>query len=100
MPDHVHLLFTAMRDADGQDYGLSEIMRGIKGASAGSVNRLLGTAGPVWQGESFDHVLRADEGVRATAEYICQNPIRAGIVSRDDDYRWLWREWVEGAEEG
>ena len=46
MPDHVHLLLTPLADSDGNFYGLSEIMNGIKGASAHSVNRLLGREGP------------------------------------------------------
>lgn len=30
MPDHVHLLFTPLRDLDGSTFGLAEIMQGIK----------------------------------------------------------------------
>jgi hypothetical protein len=41
-------------------------------------------------------VVRNQEGVRQTAEYICQNPVRAGLVVDENNYRWLWREWVEG----
>lgn len=96
MPDHVHLLLTPLRDAAGNDFGLSEMMSGIKGASAHSVNRLLERRGHVWQDESFDHMLRSDEGVRQKAEYICANPVRAGLVSTVDEYRWMWRAWVEG----
>ena len=98
MPDHVHLLFAARSDRDGNTFGLSEVMNGIKGASAHRVNRLLRRRGHVWQDESFDHVLRCDESVHEKADYICQNPIRRGIVRTVDDYPWLWREWVEGAE--
>jgi REP element-mobilizing transposase RayT len=98
MPDHVHMVFTPLRDEDGCTYGLSEIMQGIKGASVRSINKTLGRKGQVWQDESFDHVLRSDESVRAKVEYICQNPIRKGLVEEENDYPWLWREWVEGAE--
>src|SRR4051812_44455721 len=34
MPDHVHLLFTALRDAEGWTFALPEILRAIKGSSA------------------------------------------------------------------
>jgi putative DNA methylase len=98
MPDHVHVLLTPRRDAHGDYYALSEIMSGIKGASAHAVNRLLGRKGSLWQAESFDHLLRSGESTRAKAEYICQNPIRAGLVGSDTEYRWTWREWIEGAE--
>jgi REP element-mobilizing transposase RayT len=97
MPDHSHLLFTPKADSSGAFYGLAEIMSGIKGASAHTVNKLLGRAGHVWQDESFDHILRSDENVRLKAEYICENPIRKRLVHLVDEYRWLWREWIEGA---
>jgi REP element-mobilizing transposase RayT len=96
MPDHVHLVFEALRDPRGNVYGLAEIMSGIKGASAHSVNKVLGRNGQVWQDESYDHVCRCNELPHETAEYICQNPVRKGLVSDPDQYRWLWREWIEG----
>ena len=37
MPDHVHLLFTPLKNEKEQPYTLAEIMHGIKGASAHSV---------------------------------------------------------------
>jgi len=83
MPDHVHLLLTPLRDLDGNLHSLVEILQGIKSASAHSLNRALGRSGPVWQEESFDHVLRS-------VEYIRQNPVRRGLVTRPEDYRWLW----------
>ena len=99
MPDHVHLVFTPLQDALGNTFGLEEILHGIKGASAHSVNRALGRRGHVWQDESFDHILRSDESAVSKAEYVCQNPVRKGLVAKPDDYPWLWREWVEGADE-
>ncbi|MFO0954690.1 MAG: BREX-2 system adenine-specific DNA-methyltransferase PglX, partial [Isosphaeraceae bacterium] len=100
MPDHVHLLFTPLTDPEGNTYGLAEIMSGIKGASAHSVNRILGRSGHVWQDESFDHILRSEERVEAKAEYICQNPVRKGLASAPDQYEWLWREGIEGKSRG
>jgi REP element-mobilizing transposase RayT len=47
MPDHVHLLFTALRDAEGWTFALPEILRAIKGSSARSINKLTGRTGPV-----------------------------------------------------
>ena len=90
MPDHVHLLLTPLTDELGWPYPLPRIMKLIKGTSARSVNQLLATAGPVWQEESFDHVLRSDENFADTVEYIRQNPVRKGLVARAEDYPWLW----------
>ena len=98
MPDHVHLVLTQLRDVLGNIFGLAEIMNGIKGASAHSVNKALKRHGPVWQFESFDRILRSEEIILQKVEYICQNPVRQGLVENVDDYPWLWREWVEGAE--
>ncbi len=97
MPDHVHMVFSPLTDKEGSPYGLAEIMSGIKGASAHSVNKQLRRKGHVWQGESFDHVLRKDESLEVKCAYVCANPVRRGLVSREDDYPWLWREWIEGA---
>ena len=70
---------------------LPQVMRLIKGRSAHLVNRVLERHGPLWQEESFDHVLRSNESSGEKMNYICQNPVRAGLVSRETDYRWLWR---------
>jgi len=90
MPDHVHLLFTARRDAEGWTFALPEILRAIKGTSARSINRLLARQGSIWQDESFDHVLRGNESLSKTVEYIRQNPVRKGLVTKPEDYPWLW----------
>jgi len=96
MPDHVHMIFTPGIDPAGNPFGLAEIMNGIKGSSAHSINRTLDRRGPVWQHESFDHVLRSDENLHDKVEYLCQNPVRKGLVLNENDYPWLWREWIEG----
>jgi putative transposase len=61
MPDHVHLLFTPLCNDKGWPYALPLILKLLKGASARSVNKPLNSSGPVWQEESFDHVLRSQE---------------------------------------
>jgi hypothetical protein len=66
-------------------------LRGIKGASARAINQLLGRHGPVWQEESFDHVLRSREGLDSKIEYVLQNPVRNGLVNSWQEYRWAWQ---------
>jgi len=97
MPDHVHLLFTPLLDHSGWCYSLSLVLKGLKGSAARSINKALHRNGSVWQHESFDHELRRDEDCRLKSEYICANPVRKGLVSNRDNYRWIWREWIEGA---
>jgi REP element-mobilizing transposase RayT len=90
MPDHVHLLLRALRDEHGWPFLLVEIMQSLKGATAHRINKLLHRSGPVWEEESFDHVLRSDESLEEKREYIRQNPVIAGLVQKPEDYRWLW----------
>jgi REP element-mobilizing transposase RayT len=99
MPDHVHIVLTPLRDSQGSTFGMAEIMNGIKGASAHSVNNAIKRKGSVWQDESYDRILRRDESVEDVVTYVCENPIRRGLVAKVDDYPWLWRDWVEGMEE-
>jgi REP element-mobilizing transposase RayT len=90
MPDHVHLLLAPLRDEDGWPFPVVDILQCLKGATAHRINRFLYRAGPVWEEESFDHVLRSDDSLKDKCEYIRQNPVRAGLVEKPEDYRWLW----------
>jgi REP element-mobilizing transposase RayT len=90
MPDHVHLLLRPLRGKSGWPCPLVDILQCFKSATAHRINKLLHTSGPVWEEESFDHVLRSDESLKKKAEYIRQNPVRRALVRRPEDYRWLW----------
>jgi REP element-mobilizing transposase RayT len=94
MPEHVHLLFTPMRDPNGDMFCLADILKGIKGASARRVNQALGSCGPLWQEESFDHVIRNENSMRQKIDYIEQNPVRRGLARLPEEYPWLWVEHV------
>jgi REP element-mobilizing transposase RayT len=91
MPDHVHMVFTPLVDDDGP-ISLPEILQKAKSESAHRINKLLGRKGRVWQDESFDHVLRREEGIDAKLEYIRLNPVRAGLVQEGGKYKWMWFE--------
>jgi REP element-mobilizing transposase RayT len=90
MPDHVHLLLSPLRDGDGWPFALVDILQCLKSATAHRINKFLHHSGPVWEEESFDHVLRSDESLKEKCEYIRQNPVKAGLVRRAEDYPWLW----------
>jgi hypothetical protein len=76
MPDHVHLLFVPRRTTDGWPFPLVDILQCVKGATAHRINKLLHRSGPLWEEESFDHVLRSDENLKDKREYIRQNPVK------------------------
>ncbi|HKC70316.1 MAG TPA: hypothetical protein VKB60_01775 [Terriglobales bacterium] len=90
LPEHVHLLLSPLRDAAGNVFPVQQILQSLKGASAHSINKASAHQGPVWQEESFDHVLRSYESLEQKLEYIRQNPVRRRLVRRPEDYRWLW----------
>jgi len=91
MPDHVHMIFTCLRRSDGWTCSLPEVMHAVKGASAWKINTLLGRKGPVWQEEFFDHVLRSNDSLAEKVGYVCQNPMRAGLLDNENLYRWVWK---------
>jgi putative transposase len=91
MPDHFHMIFTPLIDVErGEVFSLARITKGIKGSSAHLINRQLGRHGRVWQEESFDRVLRVSEKLDEKMAYVLDNPVRQGLVSSPEQYRWLW----------
>ncbi|CAN5772132.1 transposase [soil metagenome] len=74
MPDHVHLLLSFPPEMT-----FTETIRQWKRWTRSHL-------GIVWQRDFFDHRLRRDESYFEKANYILQNPVRAGVV-RD------WEEW-------
>jgi REP element-mobilizing transposase RayT len=91
MADHVHLIYSPLRREDGWSYSLPEIMKTNKGQAARRINVLLTRKGPVWQEEFFDHVIRSNDSLVDKVEYLCQNPVRVGLVRTSADYPWLWK---------
>ena len=81
-PAPVILLLSPLRDQNGWPFPLVEILQCLKGVTAHRINKLLHMSGPVWEEESFDHVLRSEESLKEKAEYIGQNPVEAGLVKR------------------
>ncbi|MGA2140223.1 MAG: transposase [Verrucomicrobiia bacterium] len=80
MPDHVHLFAAPLRE---REQSLAEFMRAWKSA----VTLRLGRE-RIWQAGFFDHLLRSDESAERKWEYVRQNPVRAGLCERPEDYAW------------
>ena len=79
MPDHVHLLIGV------GDFSLSSVVGSWKSLCYQLRNET--EPGEVlWQRSFFDHALRRDEDLRKAAEYVLNNPIRAGLVTDFHDY--------------
>ena len=77
MPDHVHLLLGPVeREA-------------AVGNASGAIKRFVRqqlSAPWQWQPGSFDRLLRSDESAEEKWQYIRENPVRAGLVEK-------WQDW-------
>jgi putative transposase len=78
MPDHLHALI----GVDGQT-SLSQLVADYKRITAK-------IAGVKWQRNFFDHRLRHDESLAEKFAYICQNPVRAGLIRRQNDWPYIF----------
>jgi len=82
MSNHVHLLAQPLKTS-------ANLTRWVKGASARSANQILNRTGqPFWQHESFDHWVRDSREYNRILSYIEINPVRAGLVSSPELWRW------------
>jgi REP element-mobilizing transposase RayT len=69
MPNHVHAVTTP-----NAGYALSDILHSWKSYSANKINAMLGRRGTLWQGESFDHIVRSAAHLERINGYIRENP--------------------------
>lgn len=80
MPDHLHLLA-----ATPAGTRFDEFVRHFKQVSS---YRLKGEAhvSKLWQPSYYDHALRSGEVAASVAEYILNNPVRAGLIENAMEY--------------
>lgn len=81
MPNHVHLL---LRQGDG--YSLGNIIQGWKSFTAKMINKFYGKTSPVWARNYWDRFIRDEEHFHNAFEYISNNPVKAGLVDRKEDW--------------
>ena len=86
MPDHVH--FFCVSDENSDAAPLSRFVGGFKQWTAKAILRSKGLAPPLWQKQFFDHVLRSGESYESKWRYVLENPVRAGLVKKAED--WLY----------
>ena len=80
MPDHLHGLFSFHSDP-----GMKKAIKDWKQFVSRNLNIN-------WQRDFFDHRLRTAESNEEKADYIRQNPVRAGLVKHADEWPHI-REW-------
>jgi putative transposase len=82
MPNHVHLI-AVPSTSDGLRRAIGEAHRRY----TYEVNRREGWSGYLWQGR-FASFAMDERHTVAAARYIELNPVRAGLISRAEDYPW------------
>jgi REP element-mobilizing transposase RayT len=82
MSNHVHMLIDPHAP-------IPRITGAIKSYSAKQANIILDRTGQsFWALESYDRWVRRPEEFEKIVRYIEYNPVKAGIVTKPEDYRW------------
>ena len=101
MPNHIHFLIDTaiqsnyLHDPTEKDIisdyrPLPEIMKLVKGGSSFRCNKILDRKGSFWAPAYFDRIIRNDEHLNNTINYILYNPIKSGIVSAPGEHPYTW----------
>jgi putative transposase len=83
MPNHVHTIIELMKQLS-----LAEIMHSWKPYSSHEANKILNRSGQFWFREYYDRYIRDPEHLVRAVEYVENNPVKAGLVSRKEHWRW------------
>jgi putative transposase len=93
MPNHAHVLFEQWQ------MPLGKLLKGWKGASASSINRILGRSGRLWQEDYWDRYIRDELHFRKAQHYIEWNPVKAGLTRAPSAWpytsahpKWHWTQ--------
>jgi putative transposase len=79
MPDHLHALVSPfLRNAKVQSWS-AQVKRATTPCLPMRVK---------WQHGCFDRLLRKDESLEAKWHYIRENPVRAGLAEKWEDWPW------------
>ena len=78
MPDHVHFFCSPTREDCVIETWITFWKREFR--------RQLGGAAPRFQSDSFHHRLRGEESYSEKWEYVRANPVRAGLVTKPEDW--------------
>lgn len=89
MPNHVHVLVQP-------GVPLAELLHTWKSFTGKAVNRLLGDAGTVWQPDYFDRFIRDESHLAAATAYVENNPVKAGLCLKAEEWRWGSAYWRGG----
>ncbi len=73
MPNHIHGILVLSKSS----FSFSEIIRGFKTFSARKINEKNSSPGKaLWQRNYYEHVIRNDDDLNQTRQYILNNPLK------------------------
>lgn len=81
MTNHVHLL-----TKPGSEESLFKMMQGLTLCYTQYMNRTYGRTGRLWESRYHSCIVDHEKYLWAVARYIEQNPVRAGMVEKAEDY--------------
>ncbi len=79
MPDHAHFIVAPRED---RELSIGDFAMGFKRL----LRKALRSQGWNWQRGCFDHLIRSDENLESKWIYVQDNPVRAGLVQRAEDW--------------
>jgi putative transposase len=82
MPDHVHFFARPAANARPK----AKWVGMWKSVSSRRIAATLAIEPPIWQSNYFDRYLRSSESYSDKWQYVEQNPVRAGLVGRVEDW--------------
>lgn len=91
MANHVH---GVVRPLNPDQHPLERLLQSWKRYSAQKINERLGREGSFWQEESFDRILRDEEHLWNTVQYVGSNSRMAGHNPASCP-RWIRPEWEQ-----
>jgi putative transposase len=83
MSTHVHVIVTLVGEAP-----LPAVMHSLKSFTANRLNELLGRTGAFWEDGYRDDVVRSQRGMTSAITYVENNPVRAAMAARPEEYEW------------
>ncbi len=90
MPNHVHILVTPFGKNNNNKDTIAEITHTLKRYSARKINQLSNRKGSLWARESYDRIIRNEQELLRTTQYIINNPVKAGLVSKWEEWKYSW----------
>ncbi|HUZ46050.1 MAG TPA: transposase [Terriglobia bacterium] len=83
LPDHWHAVIFPPHPLT-----ISSVMKIIKSRSTRRLLRDRGTGGELWQARFYEHALRTVKEYHDCLRYIHRNPVKRGLVTQQEEWKW------------